>query len=483
MTTAASSPTVCALLARAASDAAARVAVVDERHALAWGELAARAERIAHALADAGVAPGDRVALWMPNSVELVAALLGALAGGAAVLPIGSAARPAEVRRLLQETPVAAIVAPPGAARALALPEVAALAADGAGLTLEQRGPRRPAAPRPPGPQDAALLAYSSGTLGRPHLVVRSHANLWWEAENFWSATALGRDDAVLGIVPLSHAHGLGNALLATLRAQARLVLRPRFLRRQTLDLLARERITVFPTVPFMVRMLAGTDRGRRWDLSALRLCFSAGAPLLPEIAAAFAARFGVAVRQLYGLTEAGSVTLNTAAADALDPTSVGTPLGSVAVTIEDAEGRPLPRGTVGEIVVRSPAAAGGAETALRTRDQGRWTARGELTITGRTSLFINTAGNKVDPTEVEAALRLHPAVADAVVFGVPAPHGEQTVAAVVVRRSACSADALRLHCRSLLAGYKVPRLVRFRAALPRSPLGKVLIGRLLAEQ
>jgi acyl-CoA synthetase (AMP-forming)/AMP-acid ligase II len=133
--------------------------------------------------------------------------------------------------------------------------------------------------------------------------------------------------------------------------------------------------------------------------------------------------------------------------------------------------------------VVRSPAAEGGTANALRTRDQGQWSERGELVITGRTSLFINTAGNKVDPAEVEATLRLHPAVSDVVVFGVPAPHGEQVVAAAVVTRTPCSADELRVHCRSMLAAYKVPRVVTFRAALPRSPLGKVLVGRLLGDR
>ena len=138
--------------------------------------------------------------------------------------------------------------------------------------------------------------------------------------------------------------------------------------------------------------------------------------------------------------------------------------------------------GVSGEIIVRSPSAMGGVAQALRTRDQGHWSERGDLVITGRTSLFINSAGNKVNPAEVEAALRIHPAVADVAVFGQPAPYGDQHVAAVVVARTACSADELRVHCGTLLASYKVPRVVTFRDALPRSPLGKVLIGQLLAE-
>ena len=284
----------------------------------------------------------------------------------------------------------------------------------------------------------------------------------------------------MLAVVPLSHAHGLGNALLAGLRAGASLVLRPRFLRRQVLDLLVQERVTAFPAVPFMLRMLAATDRRRRVALDALRLCLSAGAPLPREVFLAFRDRFGVAVRQLYGLTEAGSVTCDLA--EDADPETVGRPLGNVAVTIEDDHGNALPAGARGEIVVRSPAAVGGAATPLRTRDLGCLDPRGRLVVSGRTSLFINTAGNKVDPAEVEAALRSHPAVGDVAVFGLAAAHDEQVVAAAVVRAGETTADALRAHCRELLAPHKVPRVVTFRDALPRSPLGKVLIGRLLAE-
>jgi long-chain acyl-CoA synthetase len=470
-----------ALLARAAAHAPSRPGIEDARGALTWAELAARVEGAAARLAEAGVGHGDCVGLWLPNSLAFVESFFAALACGAAALPLPATARAAELRRILDANEVKALVAAPGAA-ATAVPETAACLAYGRrGLAIERAATSR----RPPAlarPSDPALVAYSSGTTGHPHVVVRTHENLWWEAENFWSSTRLDATDTILAVVPLSHAHGLGNALLASLRAGARLITRPRFLRRETLDLLARERVTVFPTVPFMVRMLAATDPRRRWSLEALRLCFSAGAALTPEVYEAFGARFDVPVRQLYGLTEAGSVSMNLAPAAALDPASVGAPLGSVRVAIEDAHGRALEPGEVGEIVVRSPAAAGGVAAALHTRDQGRWTARGELVITGRTSLFINTAGNKVDPAEVEAVLRQHPAVSDVAVFGLPAPHGEQVVAAVVVARNACSANTLRLHCRASLADYKVPRVVSFRNALPRSPLGKVLVGKLLAE-
>lgn len=461
-----------------------RRAVADEHVTLDYRALAARVAATADALRGVGIGRGDRVAIVLPNSVAFVDAFLGVLAAGAAALPLPSGARSAELRRLVAETNAAAIVTASDDDRVVASIR---LAADARGIvvTSAPAGRSKRAAAMPPAPDDAALVAFSSGTTARPHLVTRSHANLWWEAENFARATGLGPDDVVLGVVPLSHAHGLGNAMLAALRAGASLLVRPRFLRRQVLELLATERVTAFPAVPFMLRMLAATDRRRRFDLGALRLCISAGAPLPREVFDAFADRFGVRVRQLYGLTEAGSVTCDLAAPDAVDPATVGTPLGTVVVTVEDDQGHSLRAGTPGEIVVRSPAVEGSDARALRTRDLGTLDAEGRLTITGRTSLFINTAGNKVDPAEVEAALRTHPAVADVAVFGLAAAHHEQIVAAAVVLASdagATTAEVLRAHCRELLAPHKIPRVLSFRSALPRSPLGKVLIGRLLAE-
>lgn len=458
-----------------------RRAVADEHETLAWSDLATRVATSAALLREIGVGGGSCVAIALPTSVAFVESFLAVLATGAAAFPVPATARIGELRRLFADTRIDAAIAPADDERVIAPIRIAARRG---GLDVVAAPQQRSAGAAESGPasDDVALVASTSGTLARPHLVTRTHANLRWEAENFFASTRLTRDDVVLCVVPLSHAHGLGNALLAALRAGASLVLRPRFLRRQVLDLLVQERVTLFPAVPFMLRMLAATDRRRRVELDALRLCLSAGAPLPSEVFRAFRERFGVGVRQLYGLTEAGSVTCDLGADADVDPATVGRPLGNVVVTIEDDHGNRLPTGARGEIVVRSPAAVGGVATPLRTRDLGSLDASGRLVVNGRTSLFINTAGNKVDPSEVEAALRSHPAVADVAVFGLAAAHDEQVVAAAVVRAGDATADELRAHCRGLLAAHKVPRVVTFRDALPRSPLGKVLIGRLLAE-
>lgn len=475
------SGTIPALLAAAVARGAERRAVADEHETLTWSDLATRVATSAALLREIGIGGGACVAIALPTSVAFVESFLAVAATGAAAFPVPAAARIGELRRLFGGARIDAAITPAGDERAIAPIRVAAGPGGLDVVAAPQKSSIR-SATSAPASDDVALVAATSGTLARPHRATRTHANLWWEAENFFTSTRLTAADVVLGVVPLSHAHGLGNALLAALRAGASLILRPRFLRRQVLDVLVHEHVTLFPAVPFMLRMLAATDRRRRVELDALRLCLSAGAALPLEVARAFRERFGVGVRQLYGLTEAGSVTCDLAEEADVDAETVGRPLGNVVVTIEDDHGNRLPTGAHGEIVVRSPAAVGGVATPLRTRDLGSLDPTGRLVVRGRTSLFINTAGNKVDPAEVEAALRSHPAVADVAVFGLAAAHDEQVVAAAVVRSGAVSADELRAHCRGLLAAHKVPRVVTFREALPRSPLGKVLIGRLLAE-
>lgn len=438
-------------------------AVSDERETITYGDLAARTEAWRIALADAGLGHGDRVALVLPNGARFVEAFLGMLAGGAAALPLSPAAPNAEIARTIVSGGIDGIVAP--AWRSEALPtHVAHVAPDGGTPRILRRAARSHA-PREPRPHDDAVLSYSF-TTSPAVLTSRTHENLWWEAAQFCDATRLDDSDVILGVIPLCHAYGLGTALLAALRSGAHLVVRSRFLRRHVLDLLVAARVSVFPAVPFMLRMMTTTDRRRTWDLARLRFCLSAGAPLPRATFDAFTDRFRVPPRQLYGLSAAGAVTLDLAPDALVDPASCGVPLGRTEVAIRDAGADARP-GTVGEVVVRSPAAKGGPSAPLRTGDLGFVTPGGALSIVGRTSRFINVASNKVDPHEVAAILRTHPAVAAATVVAADAAHAEQSVAAYVVLREAATADELRLHCASALASYKVPRFIRVRDALP----------------
>jgi long-chain acyl-CoA synthetase len=219
-----------------------------------------------------------------------------------------------------------------------------------------------------------------------------------------------------------------------------------------------------------------------------VRLAFSAGTALPRPFFDAFLDRFGVPVRQLYGCTEAGTLTANMDDDPAASFESVGRPVDGVAVLVEDDEGEQVAPGTVGEIAVRSPGLTSGYadmeelnREAFRdgfflSGDLGMLDDDGRLTITGRKKLLIEVGGYKVDPIEVEDVVVAHPNVAEAVVVGVETKvQGEELVKAVVVPKAEMDERDLIGFCQQRLANFKVPQVVEFREEIPKSPLGKIL--------
>ncbi|MET0146494.1 MAG: AMP-binding protein [Ilumatobacteraceae bacterium] len=462
-----------------------RLALVERERRLTWDELAAEATAVAGALHARGVTPGDGVAVVLGNDEAFVSSFLGVQLAGAMAVPLNPQFNVEELARHLAVAPVTGIVAAPATAARFTDRDLASWVATPSELSgTPSAGP-----PVEPDPAAPALLAFSSGSTGTPKGMIRSNANLTAEADHFTATVGITGDDVFLAVVALFHAHGLGNALLASLRSGAPLVTGP-FERDATLAAIRDERVTIFPAVPFIFRTLAETRRATRHDLASLRLCISAGAPLDQETAVRFAERFGVPIRQLYGCSEAGSVTIDLAPDTRRG--SVGRPMRGIDVTIVDDTGAPVAAGTTGEITFRSAALTAGyvgsdatdaspfADAWFRTGDLGHVDAAGDLFITGRTKLFISTSGYKVDPFEVEAVLLDQPGVAEVVVVGTPDERGEEVVKAVVVPdRADLDEDALRTAlvdaCRARLAPFKVPRIVELRAEIPRSPLGKIL--------
>jgi long-chain acyl-CoA synthetase len=283
----------------------------------------------------------------------------------------------------------------------------------------------------------------------------------------------------------------MGCCLLAAARTGSTLVLMedatPFILKRDSvLQALESERATVFPAVPFTFRLLAEAPGSA--DLSALRLCVSASIALPRATFEAFKQRFGVSIRQMYGCTEAGAVTLNADEDPAANPTSVGQPLEGIELSIVDDEGNRLDAGRIGEVVIKSAAMAAGyggmeelnarvfTDAGYRSGDRGRLDDEGRLFITGRTKLLIDAPGDKVDPIEVEDVLAVHPKVAEVVVVGVASDvAGEERIKAVVVAERPAEERELIRYCRERLADYKVPHLVEFRDEIPRNSAGKVL--------
>jgi long-chain acyl-CoA synthetase len=439
-------------------------------------ELCERAEGLAGGLAARGVRPGDPVAIMLPNGLAAATALLAVMRLGSVAVPLSPQAKPAELAFVFRDAGVTAVLTDDrGAARCDGLPARLLTGSDG-------EGP----APVPPRAQDDAVYQYSSGATGRPKRVPRTHAQLAAEARAYVAATGLSADDTILCAIPLFHSYGLGCCLMASVYSGATLTFLPgpapfAIHREAALEVLERDAVTVFPAVPFMLRVLAEMPGSA--GLEALRLCFSAANALPPATFDAFARRFGVPVRQLYGLTEAGAVTVNADGDPWTTARTVGRPLPGVEVEVLAPDGR------IGEVAVRSPGMTrgySGVEEAVNRRafaggrfltgDRGRIDADGRLVLTGRRKLLIDVRGDKVDPIEVEDVLAVHPKVREVVVVGTPSGvAGEELVKAVVVPEERCEDRELIRFCRERLANHKVPQLVEFRDEIPRSPLGRVL--------
>jgi long-chain acyl-CoA synthetase len=480
------------MLAQTAERFENRPALIDPARRRTWGDLAADVERRSAALRHRQVGPGDAVGIVLGNDMEFVTTFLAVVSTGAVAVPLNPLLTVAELGLYLRDRSVAGIVTT--ASRVPAIGNWAAAAGNGAwvadvvGLDTvrDVDAPADLCTPEMP-----ALHAFSSGSTGTPKGIVRTHANLAHEADNFFDTVGVSEDDVILTAVALFHAHGLGNCVLAAVRSGAAMVLLDPFRRDAALEAMSRERVTVFPTVPFVVQTLAETRRADRYRTGSLRLCFTAGAPLARETFDLFSTRFGLPVRQLYGCSEAGSVTINLDEDVAATAASVGRPMKGIEVAIVGEQGESRPPGATGEVTFTSPALADGyvgvapeANDAFRagwfrTGDLGHVDEAGNLYVTGRTKLFISTGGYKVDPVEVENVLRQHDGVADVVVVGAAGTLGEEIVKAVVVPADAVDEAVLRREltglCRTRLAVYKVPRIVEFRPEIPRSPLGKIL--------
>ncbi len=303
-------------------------------------------------------------------------------------------------------------------------------------------------------------------------------------------------DDRVLGVVPQCHSYGVESALMGPIHAGACLVLCQGFDPLLVGELWTRGEVSVFPATPTMLDMLArmggASTPPATWTAGAAvrsQPCvYSAGANLPASVVRAFELRFRAPVGQLYGASEAGSVTFVSGDGSPA-PTCVGAPFPDIDVRIVQPDSVNLtdvPAGSEGEVVIRAPSMflryVGDGDDCTtdgywRSGDLGRYDAQGKLHITGRLKLLIDVGPEKVNPLEVEAALRDHPAVAECVITPVPVTETVCRLRAVVVCAAGANATAeeLRLFLRDRLSAYKVPRVFEFRTDFPRSPTGKVL--------
>ena len=461
---------------------------------LTFGDVARGARRTAAGLHALGVAPGDHIALVMPNGLGTLQLLLGAMHAGVAVTPVNLVAQPAQMRHVLDHGDSKAVfVAPDWEARVRGLLEhvarpVALVVADPDDPAVLDAGGAGRDAPAPD-PQALALLMYTSGTTGMPKGVMLTQANLAANAHAIADEHALGPADRVLGVLPLYHINAFAVTMLAPLASGGSVALAPRFSAGRFWQQASAHACTWLNVVPTMISYLLEGELPERTQTSRLRFCRSASAALPPEHLRAFEARFGIGVIETMGLTE----TVAPSFSNPLEPArrklgSVGRASGCEARVI-DGQFLPVTDGTTGEIAIRGPnvmsgyykdpAASAGAFTPdgwLRTGDLGHRDPDGFFFVTGRIKELIIKGGANIAPREIDEALLAHPAVLEAAAVGIPDRHYGQEILACVVLRSAgtCTEEELRAHCEAHLGPYKTPKTFRFVAELPRGPSGKV---------
>ena len=444
-----------------------RVALRHGDSTLTYGEVARRAAAYASLFSRAGVEPGDRVALQLPNRPAYVAAYYGALAAGAIVVPLNVLLREREVETRLAHATPALLVAD----------DDEPSAADGPLAPVERR------------PDDPAVILYTSGTSGDSKGAVLTHGGLRVAAESAATALALRPDDVLLGSAPLSHVLAMSSGMNAAILAGAQLLLIERFEAQETLAEMARFGVTILLGVPTMCIALCAAAPAAA-DLPPIRIAHVGGAAVPVEVAREFEQTFGGEVREGYGLTELSGVATTYSRGRPRKPGSVGTPLGETELRVVSLDGEPLGPHTTGEIQFRGPsvihgywgddaatAAAIDADGWLATGDMGYVDGDGYLFLVDRKKDVILRGGYTVYPREVEEVLYAHPDVLEVAVVGVPHPTLGEEVAALVVPRAgaAVDPDSLREYARERVAAYKYPREVVFVDTLPKGPTGKIL--------
>jgi len=435
----------------------------------AFGDIEARGNRMAHALARRGLRKGDRVGVYLANCVETIDLFLACAKLGAIFVPANVLYRERELSHILSDAEPALFV------DAATLPELAREAA--------AMPDTRPAA-HVDG-DDPAAIVYTSGTTGTSKGAVLTHNNLAANGVNITAAWRITGDDRLLLPLPLFHVHGLGNGLHAWLISGCRMRLLERFDHRTVAQEFASFRPTVFFGVPAMYVRLLDLDASIG-DGARLFVCGSA--PLAAQALEDFEKRFGHRILERYGMTEALMIASNPYYGERRAGT-VGVPMPGVTIKVCDKAGRAVPDGEEGELYVSGPnvfpgywrradaTAAALSNGWFRTGDIGVRSADGYITLAGRASDLIISGGFNIYPREIEEFLLEQTGVREAAVAGVADRVRGEVPVAYVVADDTFDEAAVEARCREAFASFKVPRKFVRMDALPRTALGKVQKG------
>lgn len=465
---------------------------------ITYGALEVLSAKVAALLEQRGVKAGDRVALISPNLPQMPPIYYGILRYGAIVVPLNPLLKSREVAYHLKDS---------GARLAFAWEGVMAEVAAGAAETSTDIIPIdadfmalvAPLEPRhdvaEAATDDTAVILYTSGTTGKPKGAELTHENLRSNAEVSVALFGSQDGDVIFGGLPFFHIFGQTCALNSAVLAGATVTLLPRFDPVKALEIMARDKVTIFEGVPSMYIALLRAPGRENYDLSSLRLAASGGSALPVEILHEFESTFNATLLEGYGLSETSPVVSFNQTNGIRKPGSVGTVVTGAQLRVIDESGTDVEPGTVGEIAVAGPyvmkgywnnpeaTAAAIPDGWFRTGDLGRQDEDGVYFIVDRKKDMILRGGYNIYPREIEEVLYEHPAVAEAAVLGkLDGVHGEEVCAVVALKEGAAGAEnpealaaEIQEFVKERVAAYKYPRKVMIVDALPKGPTGKIL--------
>ena len=470
-----------------------RMAVICGEEQLTYAELETASTTLALELHERGVRSGDRVAMMVPNVPMFAIAYYAILRSGAIVVPMNPLLKPREAAHQLADSTAVLLLAWHEAAEAIpgaALADVECMTVHPDSLVNRVPVMHGEGGVAHREPSDTAVVLYTSGTTGKPKGAELTHHNLMRNQEvTSTNLLKLTEDDVVFGGLPLFHAFGQTVTLTSAIAHGACLTLLPRFNAADTLQVLTRDRVTVFVAVPTMYAALLAHPDHADYDLRALRVCVSGGAALPVETLHAFERHFDTTILEGWGLSETSPVACFNHPDAMRKAGSIGTPIDGVRMCVLGEDGREMAGGEVGELAVhghnvmkgywRQPAATAAvlSDGWFRTGDLGRVDTDGHYWIMDRKKDLIIRGGFNIYPREIEEVLYECPDVEMVAVLGIPSPTlGEEIGAAVALRPgSRTTAEDLRIFVRERVAPYKYPRHIWLVDELPKGATGKIL--------
>ncbi|MGI8749963.1 MAG: long-chain-fatty-acid--CoA ligase [Thermoleophilaceae bacterium] len=484
------------ILTRAAGESPDGVAVKLDDIEVSYAALEEGSARMAAILKAKGVGPGDRVGIMLPNVPYFPVVYYAVLRLGGVVVPMNPLLKGREVKFYLGDSGAEILVA----WHNFEEPATTGSEEAGSGLILVKPGefeqllggveePLHVMQDRDAG-KDTAVILYTSGTTGRPKGAELTHANLYRNctvaADNLGE---ISKDDRLLGALPLFHSFGQTCTLNGGIHAQAMISMIPRFDAEKALEIIQRDKITLFQGVPTMYNGMLHASNKDDIDTSSLRVCMSGGSAMPEEVMRGFEEQFGCRVLEGYGLSETSPVASFNHPDKPNKAGSIGTPIEGVEMKLVDDDGNEVGEGEVGEVAIKghnimkgywgSPEAT---EESIKdgwfySGDMGRRDDDGYFFIVDRKKELIIRGGYNVYPREVEEVLYEHPAIQEAAVVGVAHDElGEEVGAAIVLRDGEdVDADTIKKHVKEQVAAYKYPRHVWFVDELPKGPTGKIL--------